>query len=388
MTAGPVGEVFLQFLRLGLVGFGGPVAHLALFRRRFVEDLGWLDGRRFAEYTALAQLLPGPASSQVAMAIGHGRAGFAGLLAAWLGFVLPAATVMAAAGVLALRLDPEAARPWLDGLEIAALAVVVDAWGRMLWPLRDDGRRLALVIAAAVLAGVLGGTTGQMLALATGAVAGAWLPPRGEEAVPADGGRARRALPWLGAFLLLLVLLPLAARSGGPLAVLADRFYRAGALVFGGGHVVLPLLANEVVAPGLVPEPLFLAGYGLAQAVPGPLVSLAAYLGMVATGGGPAGALVALVAVYLPSLLLVAAGLPLLAALRRHRPVVRALAGIEAAVVGLLLAALLDPVLPRALDAPAGLPLALAALLAVRVLPVWLLVPASALAARLAAALS
>ncbi len=385
--AGRAIEVFLQFLRLGVVGFGGPVAHLGLFHRRFVQELGWLGEGRFAQLVALAQLLPGPASSQVAMAIGHGRAGLAGLFAAWLGFTLPAAGLMTLAGALALKLDLAAARPFLDGLEVAALAVVADAWWRMLARQRDDHSRLVLVAAAALLTLTLGGSAGQFAALGLGALVGMVLgldrAPPGEAA----GVRLGAVLPWLVAFFLLLGLLPLWASTGAPLARLADGFYRAGALVFGGGHVVLPLLAQGVVAPGLVPEPLFLAGYGLAQAVPGPLVSLAAYLGMVAEGGGLAGALVALLAIYAPSLLLVAAGLPLLAALRRHRPVLHALAGVEVAVVGLLLAALLDPVLPRAVDGPGQLLLALAAFAGLRWLPVWFLVPACALAARLLAAL-
>jgi chromate transporter len=342
-------RIFLIFLRLGLTSFGGPVAHLGYFRDEFVGRRRWLDERAYADLVALCQFLPGPASSQVGLAIGLARGGFAGALAAWTGFTLPSALLMVACA-LGFGLAGEASEAgWLAGLKVAAVAVVAHAvWsmGRVLTP---DPPRLSLAVAAAALVLAHPSVVGQVAAIALGALAGLALRYREDQ----DTGAAldisvRRsvAIACLVLFALLLLTLPLAVvASGDSLLGLFDSFYRAGALVFGGGHVVLPLLKAETV-PALVSEDVFLAGYGAAQAVPGPLFTFAAYLGAAMTTGGAfwLTALIALVAIFLPSFLLVGGILPFWESLRRRASARAALTGVNAAVVGLLLAALYDPV--------------------------------------------
>lgn len=387
--AGSAPEVFRAFLALGCTGFGGPVAHIGYFHEAFVRRRGWIPEERFAAFVALAQLLPGPASSQVGMAIGHARAGLPGLFAAWAGFTLPSALLMSAAALGVGLVRAEELAPVLRGLALAALAAVANALAAMAARQTGDVRRASVFVLAAVAAVLLPGLPGQFAALALGALAGLLglcgrPEPAADGAAGADrpAARAKAGIPWLVAFAALLVLLPLLRPLLGVPGALADGMYRAGSLVFGGGHVILPLLRNEFVGDGLLSEPLFVAGYGLAQAVPGPLLSFSAYVGTVATGGSLLGGLLAVVAVFAPSWLLVAGSLPLLEALRRHRRALAALAGVEAAVTGLLLAALYDPVFVHAVHGHRDFALALLAVAALALwrVPVWLLVPLCALA--------
>jgi len=390
-TAGPgrsAAAVFGVFLRLGLTSFGGPVAHLGYFREEFVVRRRWLDERAYADLVALCQFLPGPASSQVGFAIGLLRAGRAGALAAWAGFTLPSALALIALALGLAQAGPALPAGLLQGLKIAAVAVVAQAaWG-MGRALCQGAMRVTLMAAAAAAVLLLPGTATQLVVIAAAGLFGAWRLGAGA-AGPAGAGAGdllapplsrREGLLWLALFALLLALLPLAAATlAHPALAQADAFYRAGALVFGGGHVVLPLLQAEVVPGGWVREDLFLAGYGAAQAVPGPLFTFAAFLGASAgsTGlGGWAGGLLCLVAVFLPGLLLVAGALPFWAALRRRARAQAALAGVNAAVVGLLLAALYDPVWTAAIHGPRDAALALAALVALHAwkLPPWAVV--------------
>ncbi|WP_287985145.1 chromate efflux transporter, partial [Diaphorobacter sp.] len=336
---------------------------------------------------ALCQFLPGPASSQVGLALGLRQAGWGGALAAWLGFTLPSALVMALLGLGLVAGQGLMPAGVLHGLKVAAVAVVAQAvWGMARSLCRGPARLLLMVLACA-LALLWPGVVGQVGAMLVAALAGLGLRGRAGAmpAPPSQGGLAAGVRPHTGALLLtafaaLLVLLPLAARAWPQgWLVLADAFYRAGALVFGGGHVVLPLLQAEVVATGWVAADDFLAGYGLAQAVPGPLFTFAAFLGAAAGhgAGGWLGAAVCLVAIFVPAFLLVAGALPFWERLRHNARARAALAGVNAAVVGLLLAALYHPVWTSAIHAPADLALALAAFAALvwaRV-PPWLVVP-------------
>jgi chromate transporter len=386
-------EVLAVATRLGLTSFGGPVAHLGYFRQEYVVRRRWLDEQTYADLVALCQFLPGPASSQVGIAVGILRAGLAGGLAAWLGFTLPSAVALVAFayGVSAVAV---ADAPWLHGLKVAAVAVVAQAvWG-MARSLCPDRERATVAIVAAL--GVLAwpGAGGQVLVIALAGLVGwrllgADAAPAGTAARVAHGrGLAAASLALFGA---LLAAAPLARQlaPSQPLAVF-DSFYRAGALVFGGGHVVLPLLYAEVVPPGWVSAEQFVAGYGAAQAVPGPLFTFAAYLGavMLVPPNGWRGAALACCAVFLPSFLLVVGALPFWDALRARRDVQGAVRGINAAVVGLLLAALYAPVWTSAIHAPRdfGLALAAFALLAFWKVPPWLVVALSAAGATALAA--
>lgn len=380
-------RVFLIFLRLGLTSFGGPVAHLGYFREEFVARRRWLTEDAYADLVALCQFLPGPASSQVGLALGLRQAGWGGALAAWLGFTLPSALVMALLGLGLVAGQGLVPAGVLHGLKVAAVAVVAQAvWGMARSLCRGPARLLLMVLACA-LALLWPGVVGQVGAMLVAALAGLglWGRAGAMPAPPSQGGLAAGVRPHTGALLLaafaaLLVLLPLAARAWPQgWLVLADAFYRAGALVFGGGHVVLPLLQAEVVATGWVAADDFLTGYGLAQAVPGPLFTFAAFLGAAAGhgAGGWLGAAVCLVAIFVPAFLLVAGALPFWERLRHNARARAALAGVNAAVVGLLLAALYHPVWTSAIHAPADLALALAAFAALvwaRV-PPWLVVP-------------
>ena len=387
--------VLLVFFRLGLTSFGGPVAHLGYFREEFVQRRRWLSERAYADVVALCQFLPGPASSQVGMALGLERAGYAGALAAWVGFTLPSALALT---VLALAMGG-AGDGWplgaLHGLKIAAVAVVAQAvWG-MARHLCPDVQRVTLMLGAAGAALLWPAAGGQWLALLLAAVVGllwlrngvaAGMPSEAAERAPASVGRVPGRLVAIGALCLhaaLLLALPLAVLvwPGQKLAVV-DTFYRAGALVFGGGHVVMPLLQAEVVPNGWVDHHVFLAGYGAAQAVPGPLFTFAAFLGASIGGGaaggvwGWAGAALAVSAIFAPSFLLVVGVWPFWQRLRRVPGVQAALAGVNAAVVGWLLAALYDPVWTSAIHQPADFALALTAWVALQHWrsPPWLVV--------------
>jgi chromate transporter len=352
MSASPVApprEILAAFLRLGCTSFGGPVAHLGYFRTEFVERRRWLSEAAYADLVALAQFLPGPASSQVGFAIGLGRGGLIGGLTAWLGFTLPSALLMLlfAAGAEGLAHWP-AGTGLLHGLELAAVAIVAQAVLGMARGLCPDRPRAAIATAALLAALAVGGSLTQVAIIAAGGLAGLWLCGGDPVPVPQEQRAAvprALALAALALFAALLALSFLPWSGSGAAAVFA-AFYRSGGLVFGGGHVVLPLLRDSVVVPGWVSESAFLAGYGAAQAMPGPLFTIAAYLG--ATMAGVAGATIAVVAIFLPGLLCLLAALPFWHALRARPWAQAALRGTNAAVVGLLGAALYDPVWTRA----------------------------------------
>ncbi len=360
---------------------------MGYFRTEFVARRAWLDEAAYADIVALCQFLPGPASSQVAVTLGLRRAGLAGGLLAWLGFAGPSALAMILFAYGVGWAGAVERAPWLHGLKLVAVAVVAQAvWG-MARNLCPDRARATLGVAAAVLALLAPGVAGQLGSIVLGAVVGLFLTH--EPATPVASPRTAPvgAIACLIAFFALLVGLPVLAEAniGGHTLALAASFYRAGALVFGGGHVVLPLLQQAVVPPGWVDNSLFLAGYGGAQAVPGPLFSFAAYLGAVA---GPApsgfvGGVLCLLAIYLPSFLLLLGVLPYWDSLRRRQSVRAALRGVNAAVVGLLLAALYTPVWTSAVGTPAAFGLVCVAFLALTAwrVPPWAVVVAGALVA-------
>ncbi|MDB5539968.1 MAG: ChrA [Devosia sp.] len=375
---GTVGEVFRAFLVLGLSSFGGPVAHLGYFRTEFVARRNWIDDAAYADLVALCQFLPGPASSQVGIAIGKLRAGYWGGIAAWVAFTLPSVVLLLAFAYGATRLAGPLADGVLHGLKVAALAVVAQAVWPMSRSLTPDLRRRLVALGAAALALLLPWSLTQITLIAAAAVAGYLMAP---PATSPQLALNRSSANFFGLFFGLLIALPILAATGNPALVVAEKFFRTGSLVFGGGHVVLPLLQAELVDPGLIDRNLFLAGYGAAQAVPGPLFAFAAYAGALlkAPPNGIAGALLALGAIYLPSFLLVFGALPYWQTLRANP---RLRAGLElanAAVVGLLLATLYDPVFLSAVLGPLDLVWGLAALglLLVRT-PPWLVVLLSA----------
>lgn len=381
-----VGEVFRVFLRLGVTAFGGPVAHLGYFHAEFVKRRRWLDEPAFADLVALCQFLPGPASSQLGFAVGLRRAGWRGALAAWAGFTLPAAAVMILLALGAVKFGGIATGGWLHGLKLATVAVVAQAVWTMGSRLCRGWSRLLLALATTNLVLAWPSAWGQVVAIGLAAAAGRWLFRSDLPGVPhpALAGPSRRweAAP-LFVFVGLLSILPLLASAfpGGWLQQF-DRFYRAGALVFGGGHVVLPLLQSAVVTPGLVSPDEFLAGYGLAQALPGPLFTFAAYLGTVAHSApnGWLGGLWCLVAVFLPGLLLVAGVLPGWDRIRQASGLRAALQGANAAVVGILLAALVSPSATGTLSRPADWCVAALGLGGLQwlKLPPWIIVALSA----------
>ena len=384
-------EVLAAFTRLGLTSFGGPVAHLGYFREEFVNRRRWLDDASYADLVALCQFLPGPASSQVGIAVGLSRAGYAGALAAWIGFTLPSALAMVLFGYGISSFGDAAGAPWLHGLKVAAVAVVAQAVLGMARTLAPDRQRATLAVVAAVIALAVPSSLGQIGAIVLGGVVGLILP-RGEVAV----GQASLNLQVSRTVATVLLVLFFALLIGLPLLSAAipaqglkefTAFYRTGSLVFGGGHVVLPLLQASVVPPGWVSNDLFLAGYGAAQAVPGPLFTFAAYLGTVMNPppNGFIGALICLVAIFLPSFLLVIGALPFWEELRRRASAQAALRGVNAAVVGLLLAALYQPVWVAGITNAADFALAIAAFLLLFMwqTPPWLVVILSAAAGAL-----
>ena len=381
-------EVFRAFLVQGLTAFGGPVAHIGYFRREFVERRAWLSEAAFADLLALAQFLPGPASSQLGMAIGLRRAGYAGLLAAWLGFTLPAAAAMIALGYVTPHLDGVWGEGVLHGLQIAAAAVVLNALVAMARTLAVGPIRAGIAIGGGLGLIFAHGPVAQILVLLAGAAFGAAFlrEPQGNSA-PDDPATHRVPLEVstgaLAVFALLLGLLPfLAALLNSPSLGLASVFYRAGALVFGGGHVVLPMLQSEVVSRGWLNLDDFLAGYGAVQALPGPLFSFAGCVGAAqeVAPGGWRGGLVALSAIFLPGLLLVLGVLPLWDRLKGQPLARAAMAGLNAVVVGVLAAALWNPLLMTAVRKPSDWLLAAGAFvfLSVAKLPPWLVVLGSA----------
>jgi chromate transporter len=343
-------EVLAVFLRLGLTSFGGPVAHLGYFREEFVAKRRWLDDRTYADIVALCQFLPGPASSQVGIAIGLSRAGYAGAFAAWTGFTLPSAIALVAFAYGVDALGGIGGSGWLHGLKVAAVAVVAQAVLGMMRTLAPDRDRatIAVVTTAVVLA--LPSAWVLIGMILVGGIVGTLLlrgdAPTDHVSLPLPVSRRTGGVLLVIFFVLLAGLPLLAAATSSHGIKLFDAFYRAGSLVFGGGHVILPLLQEAVVPPGWVSNDLFLAGYGAAQAVPGPLTTFAAYLGAIMTPApnGVAGAALCLVAAFVPSFLLVIGALPFWEELRRRSTAQAALRGVNAAVVGILLAALYDPV--------------------------------------------
>jgi len=379
----PIGSIFVVFLRLGLTSFGGPIAHLGYYRTEFVERRRWLSEAAYADLVALCQLLPGPASSQVGFAVGLSRGGLLGGVAAWLGFTLPSAVAMVLFAQGAAALTGPLSAGMLHGLQVAAVAVVAQAVWSMAVSLCPDRPRATIAVVATLIVTAAPTAIGQIAAILAGAAAGAWLCRE----VPAAAPSARLSIPVprglaiaaLAVFVLLLIGLPIAAAVWPrPALAMATAFYRAGALVFGGGHVVLPLLHASVVEPGWVSEDAFLSGYGAAQAVPGPLFTFAAYLGAMMTGW--VGAALCLVAIFLPGLLLVVGVLPFWASLGRGALMRASLRGVNAAVVGVLLGALYDPVWTKGIGGPADFALALVAfaLLVIWKAPPWLVVLVSA----------
>ena len=374
--------------RLGLTSFGGPIAHIGHFRTEYVERRKWLDEQEFAELVAVTSLLPGPSSSQLGIAIGAHRAGRLGGIAAWVGFTLPSALAMTALALVVGEADVADAG-WIEGLELVAVPVVALAVLAMRRTLAPDTARLALAAAGAALALGGGGFAGQAVAIAAGAIIGvlAFAPPRPEPAPVLRLGRGSLlALGCLAALAALLVGLPVLRDATSSQAVaLVDAMVRSGSLVFGGGHVVLPLLDQAVVEPGWVGEDEFLAGYGLVQAMPGPLFTFSAYLGAIQEPepNGVAGASLAVGAIFLPSFLLLGGILPLWSVVRRSSAVQAALVGVGAAVVGLLAAAFWDPVLSTSIDGVGDVAFALGLLVLLRFVPIWAVVPLAAAAGAL-----
>lgn len=388
-TSGSVREVFSVFLRLGLTSFGGPVAHLGYFHGVFVEKRRWLSERAYADLVALCQFLPGPASSQVGMAIGLQRAGYLGMIAAWFAFTMPSAIALAAFAFGVTALGDVVGTGWLAGVKAAAVAVVAHAVLIMAKTLTPDAKRAIIaVLAMAVLLLVPNALVQVAVIAAAGLIGFVWLRPehRDDTATDVGGIRVSRriAVASLALFALLLAGLPaLAAVTENGALALMDTFYRAGALVFGGGHVVLPLLHAELVPTGAVTNDAFLAGYGAAQAVPGPLFTFAAYLGAVSTGqpAGILGAALALVAIFVPSALLLLGVLPFWERVRHAGAARSAIMGLNAGVVGVLAAALYNPVFTQGVTDALSLAVAVLAFVAlakVRV-PAWAVVIAAAL---------
>lgn len=343
-------EVLRAFSLLGVTAFGGPTAHLGYFRTEFVERRRWLDDRSYSEVVALSQVLPGPGSSQVGMALGYHRAGFGGMAAAWFAFTLPSAVLLAA---FALLIDAPAAG-WTAGLLAAAVAVVFHAVSAMARGMAATRATATIAVAAGIAVLAVPSALTHLAVILLAGLLGALLFTAPAK-TPGEEGTTLRAVPaWAGVGSLLLFLLGLIA------AVLAGgfypAFYQAGSIVFGGGHVVLPVLEQLVVAPGWIPETEFLAGYSAAQAVPGPLFTFAAYLG--ALYGGVGGAVLATLLIFLPAALLTLAGLYFWGRWRRAPRLQAALTGINAAVVGILAAALYDPVFTHGITGVASLAIA------------------------------
>jgi chromate transporter len=360
-------EVFRAALKLGLTSFGGPIAHIGYFERTYVQQRHWLTAEQYGGIVALCQMLPGPTSSQIGFSIGLHRAGWFGALAAWLGFTLPSALLMYLGAVLTANWQGTLAHSLLHGLQLVAVAVVAQAVWNMARTFCRDRITMAIALAAVFLLMSIGGPMIQLAVLSAAALAGiAWCRRTGVEAAhlqwPISPAGAWSALALFAA--LLLALPALAFLFPRTIVALADIFYRSGALVFGGGHVVLPLLRDAMVPFGWISDERFLTGYGLAQAVPGPLFTLAAYLGA-ANAYVPSAwsACVAVIFIFLPGLLMTIAALALWGRLSRYDMVRSALTGINAAVVGILAAALYNPVWKTAVLAPIDIAIALGGLL-------------------------
>lgn len=391
----PVASVFLTFLRLGLTSFGGPIAHLGYFRDEFVTRRRWIEERAYAGLVALCQFLPGPASSQVGIGIGLAKAGLLGAVAAWFAFTLPSAIALIVFGYGVVAFQDTLHHGILHGLKVVAVAVVAQAvWG-MARTLCPDAQRVTLAVLAALAVLAYPVPLVQVIVIVFGGLVGLIFlraELRTEHvSLGIDVSRKLAATSLLLFFAALIALPMLATAYPEHSFALIDSFYRSGSLVFGGGHVVLPLLQSEVVLPGWISNDAFLAGYGAAQAVPGPLFTFAAYLGTVMDPqpNGLAGAIICLLAIFLPSFLLVIGALPFWETLRRFKVMQNALMGINAAVVGLLLAALYNPVWTSGILSPADFGLAMVAftLLVFWRVPPWLVVVLTATGGWIIAAL-
>ena len=358
-------EVLLVFLKLGMSCFGGPIAHIGYFREEFVVRRRWLDEQAYVDLVALWQFLPGPASSQVGFSIGLMRAGYRGALAAWLGFTLPSAVALVLFAYGAGALTGPAGTGLLHGLKLVAVAIVAQAvWG-MARTMCPDRERASIAVGAALVILFSTSSVAQIGAIVFGGIAGLWLcrgtaaVAAGHMTVPVSRGAGIAALT---AFFVLLVGLPILRDMGiSPGIALFEAFYRSGALVFGGGHVVLPLLRESFVSPGWVSDNTFLAGYGAAQAVPGPLFTFAAYLGTVVSPSphGVAGAMLGLIGIFLPGILILLGTLPFWDSFRRQSGAQAMMRGVNAAVVGLLGAALYNPVWTSSVNTPGDFGVAL-----------------------------
>ena len=384
---GSAGEVFWAFLKLGLTSFGGPIAHLGYFRDELVVRRRWISDSGYADLVALCQFLPGPASSQTGFAFGLMRGGALGALAAWAAFTLPSALALLLFAYGAAWFAGPVGSGLLHGLKVVAVAVIAQAvWG-MARSLAPDRPRATIAFLAVAMVAFAGGIFAQVGAIALGALLGLWLcradPTNGDTHMPFNVPRSAGVVCLIAFFALLIGLPLLAAATGSQTLALTDAFYRAGALVFGGGHVVLPLLEAEVVQPGWVSADAFLTGYGAAQAVPGPLFTFAAYLGAVMqpAPNGVFGAIIALVAVFAPGLLLLVGVLPFWDALRTRPAAQAAMRGANAAVVGILGAALYQPVWTSAILSPRDFALALGCFLLLTIggAPPWIVVVIAAL---------
>ena len=357
-------EVLTAFLKLGLTSFGGPIAHLGYFRNEFVQKRQWVSDGQFAQLLAICQFLPGPASSQLGFCLGLLRGGWAGALVAFAAFTLPSALLLFWFAQIAPQLSGPIGSAVIHGLKLVALVVVAHGLLGMARKLCTDTGRRVIAVLAAVLIVVVGGVWLQIAIILMGAFLGLILLDDvndiPESALPVDYGR-KTGWSLLAIFVLLLVSLPLFAHGSITLLAAFEAFYRAGALVFGGGHVVLPFLEYALVDPGWLAKDDFMAGYGAAQAVPGPMFSLSAYLGSHLPGnsGGILGAGVALMGIFLPGLLLVSSILPLWHTLASHPAAGRLIAGINASVVGILAAALYDPIWVSAVHAGSDIVIAL-----------------------------
>ncbi len=357
-------EVFTAFLRLGLSSFGGPIAHIGYFHRELIEKRKWLNESEFAQLLALCQFIPGPASSQLGFVLGLLRSGWGGAIAAFVAFTLPSAVLLFAFAALLPQISGTTGDAAIHGLKLVALAVVAHGVLGMARQLCPDPPRASIATLAAVLILISGNAWMQLFVVVLGGVAGLAVC-RNVQPIAGSGLQLRygSTLGWslLAVFALLLIGLPILAREAESLLQVFEAFYRAGALVFGGGHVVLPLLEASVVDPDWVSQDEFLAGYGAAQAVPGPMFTLSAYLGARLPGsdGGLLGASVALTAIFLPGFLFVAGVLPLWSSVMSRPGAARAIAGVNAAVVGLLGAALYHPVWTSAVQGPDDIAIAL-----------------------------
>lgn len=352
---GSPAEVFMAFLKLGLTSFGGPVAHLGFFRKELVERRSWVSESQFSQLLAICQFLPGPASSQLGFSLGLARAGWLGALAAFIAFTLPSALLLIGFASVLPALSGPVGEAAIHGLKIVAFAVVADAVLGMSKKLCPDIQRATIAILSAGVLLVVGNAWIQLLVVFGGALAGIYLCKGGATEVasqiPIHYGRKLGGIMLL-LFFGLLVGLPLFATQNASLISMAEAFYRAGALVFGGGHVVLPLLEDSVVSSGWISSETFLAGYGASQAIPGPVFAFSAYLGAVMPTGHNEwiGASTALLFMFMPGFLLVAGVLPFWRAISHNTAVSRAVAGVNAAVVGLLAAALYDPIFISAIQ--------------------------------------